>query len=273
MQNYARRSILLKKEGNFLFMSRSQKRSHRLVKWLADAIMIEMEKPYDEINVEFVESCENLLNTLMGEKKLSDKEINDRVNEIMERSGKNYAVPVRRRSKPALIALIAAVIFVLSCVTVCATTTLDEYILKSLDLDINQCVTDDRITYSNKGKNTIYSTIPELLEEENLNICYPEKIAYDIAIEKIIHTETNETFFSFSDAKVSFDIYHNDYRDLSVYNISEIIEYNNFSFHLVYTNDYNSAYANINNDFYVLVCDSKEQLLDMIYSFNFERIN
>ena len=191
----------------------------------------------------------------------------------MERSGKNYAVPVRRRSKPALIALIAAVIFVLSCVTVCATTPLGENILKALDFSLNQSFSDDDKSYVYGGKSVYYDTLEEFLDEENLEICFPKKFSYDIEISQILSPESkDQTIFVFDDPRIVFEIYHNKELDQTQLETAEIIEFNHYSFYICNSDNTIIAYSEINDDLYILGCDSKDQLIEMIYSFNFERI-
>jgi len=261
----------MKKAGRILPMNKPQKESQRLASWLADAVMTEMAKPEEEIDVEFVESCENLLNTIMGEKKLTDEEIEIRVNKIMEKRSKPRSVPKKR--KTAFIAIIAAVVFLISGITVCATTPISQYILKTLDLGLNESVSGEGIVYSYGGKSINYASIEEFLDAEDLKICYPEKFAYDINLTQIIRTESRDkTIFFFADSRVSFKIHHNENIDLSQDDSTEVLQYNDVFFYLYDRDQIITAYAVINGDLYILGCDSKDQLLKMIYSFNFERL-
>ena len=261
----------MKKAGRILPMNKPQKESQRLASWLADAIMTEMAKPEEEIDVEFVESCENLLNTIMGEKKLTDEEIEVRVNKIMEKRTKPRSVPKKR--KTAFIAIIAAVVVLLSGITVCATTPISQYILKTLDLGLNESVSGEGIVYSYGGKSINYESIEDFLDAEDLKICYPEKFAYDIDLTQIFTSEKkDQTIFTFNDSRIAYEIFYNKEIDITQLQESEIIEYNNFSFYICDSDSTKFAYFIINNDLYVLNCDSEDKLLEMIYSLNFERL-
>ena len=262
----------MKKAGRILPMNKPQKESQRLTSWLADAIMTEMAKPEEEIDVEFVESCENLLNTIMGEKKLTDEEIEVRVNKIMESRANPRVVPKKR--KTAFIAIIAAVVFLISGITVCATTPISQYILKTLDLGLNESVSGEGIVYSYGGKSINYASIEEFLDAEDLKICYPEKFAYDIKLSQILKIETEDQIvFKFDNPIIVFEIYQNKEIDESQFIKAEIIEYNGYSFYIYNSNDNTSiAYFVINSNLYNLGCDSKEKLIEMIHSLNFERI-
>jgi hypothetical protein len=241
--------------------------------------MSEVQKPEEEIDWEYVKLCEILLSSFLPQRKLSKWGIKKRVNLILNRraSGssfleENKAKPVSYKFKPAFVALIAAVVLMLSCVTVCATTTFDENILKALNLGLNQSFEDEGITYIYGGKSVNYKTIDEFLDSENISICYPEKIAYNAKLLKIHRDETiSYTIFVFDDPRISFEIHHETQPDPAQFDDAEIVNFKNYSFYILgETQDV--ACAIINNDYYILQCEDKNQLLEMIYSFNFERI-
>lgn len=250
------------------------------LKWLADTLMNEMDKPEEEIDWEYVKLCEILLSSFSPHKKLSKWGIQKRVKNILKRIDNESSIPIENKTKPvfhkikpAFVALIAAVVLMLSCVTVCATTTFDENILKALNLGINQSFEDEGITYIYGGKSVTYKTIDEFLDSENISICYPEKIAYDAKLLRIRNDETNmQTTFVYDDPRIAFRIEHDRKIDIDRFSDSEIIKYNNYIFYFLYSDLDVIAVSMINNDFYTLVCDNKDQLLEMIYSFNFERI-
>ena len=260
----------MKKAGRILPMNKPQKESQRLASWLADAVMTEMAKPEEEIDVEFVESCENLLNTIMGEKKLTDEEIEIRVNKIMEKRSKPRSVPIKR--KTAFIAIIAAVVFLISGITVCATTLISQYILKTLDLGLNQSVSEGEISYTYGGMSVNYESIDAFLETEKLTICYPEYIPYNSKIIQVIRTDLDQTVFIFDDTRVSFTVCYDDSTDLSQEENSERINFHGNSFFIKKIDSIFTAYAQINNATYYLSCDKNEELINMIYGLNFERL-
>ncbi len=259
---------------------RKENSKSKKLKWIADALMSEVQKPEEEIDWEYVKLCEILLSSFLPQRKLSKWGIKKRVNQILNRraSGssfleENKAKPVSYKFKPAFVALIAAVVLMLSCVTVCATTTFDENILKALNLWVNQSFEDNGITYIYGGKSVNYKTIDEFLDSEKINICYPEKIAYNANLLEILRDETiSQTTFVYDDTRLSFIIEHDRPIDIKRYSDSEIVKHNNHIFYILYSDLNVTAITVINNDFYTLKCDSKDYLLEMIYSFNFERI-
>lgn len=260
-------------------MRKKNSKSKKL-KWIADALMNEIEKPEEEIDWEYVKLCEILLSSFLPQRKLSKWEIKKRVNQILNRraSGssfleENKAKPVSYKFKPAFVALIAAVVLMLSCVTVCATTTFDENILKALNLGVNQSFENNGITYIYGGKSVNYKSIDEFLDSENINICFPEKIAYNAKLLKILRDETiSYTIFVFDDPRISFEIHHETQPDPTQFEDAEIVNFKNYFFYIL-GDMQNIAGAIINNDYYILQCEDKNQLLEMIYSFNFERID
>ena len=259
---------------------RKENSKSKKLKWIADALMSEVQKPEEEIDWEYVKLCEILLSSFLPQRRLSKWGIKKRVNQILNRraSGssfleENKAKPVSYKFKPAFVALIAAVVLMLSCVTVCATTTFDENILKALNLGINQSFEDNGITYIYGGKSVSYKTIDDLLDTENLNICYPEIFAYNAKLLKILRDETiSQTTFVYDDTRLAFIIEHDRKTDTVQFSDAEIVKYNDHIFYLFSSDLYVTANTVIGNDFYTLKCDNRDYLLEMIYSFNFERI-
>jgi len=121
-------------------------------------------------------------------------------------------------------------------------------------------------------ENDLYKSIEDFLDSENLKICYPTQIAYDIKISSIVKTNDNQTIFYFMNPRVAFEIYHDNCKDLTQFSEAELINYNDYYFYIFESEDLFYAYAMIKNDFYVLSCDSKEELIEMIHSFSFERL-
>ena len=154
-------------------MSKSQTKVNQL-KWLADSIINELEKPDDEIDWEFIEICEDLTKIFMGEKQLSEEDISSRISMITERSKKFKAVKTKRQIKSILVATVAAVIFIFSSISVYAITPLKDYIIKALQLDVHQSVPEDDIAYSYRDLTGEYPSLENSINEDQREVCYPE---------------------------------------------------------------------------------------------------
>ena len=157
-------------------MSISENKAQRMITWLSDAIMTEMAKPYTEIDTEFVDSCEQLLDTLLGERRLSDNEINDMLKNITRNNKNNRAISVKRKTKSVFIALIAAIIFLFSCVTICAFTPIGESIVKKV------LFTESQVKFSMK-------TNLEVTTVGDTEYGFEESISIDDRYDYIVRTE------------------------------------------------------------------------------------
>lgn len=52
---------------------------NEMIRWLGDAIRVETEKPFENIDCDFVDECGKLLDTLMGTTILTEQEIREKV--------------------------------------------------------------------------------------------------------------------------------------------------------------------------------------------------
>ena len=73
----------------------SIKDPQRLSKWLADAITVEISKSEDDIDFEFIEECQSLINILMNAPEYTDEEIEERFNRI-----KTKTTSINNKIKP-----------------------------------------------------------------------------------------------------------------------------------------------------------------------------
>lgn len=259
-------------------MQEHKPKSPRL-EWIADALMDEIEKPDKEIDWEYVELCEKLLSSFTEQKKHSKWEVRKRLKHLFRSAKKESSVPIVNKSKPVLhkikpafVALIAAIVLMFSCVTICATTPVREYILKALTLNNNQSVTENGVTYTYAGKSTIYNDIVDLCLHENIQICFPQYLPYNAQITGITTFEANDTvIFTINDQRINFIIINN-YNDISHTDTTETLDWKGYTFYILNQHDRVVSYSIIKNNLYTISCDSKDQLYDIIYSLNFERI-
>jgi len=248
----------------------------QLLAYLSDAIMTEMKKPVDEIDFEFVDSCENLLNTLMKESTVISDETQKKIDEIIGKKLITHNKPSFKPKRKSFVKVAAFIAFFLLCSSVAVYATgpvIKDYIVKVLNSDLNQTITKDGITYKYKGKTVKYNSIEDLVSTEDLNIFYPTTFAYDASILKVLRDESgNSTVFIFDNNSLNFEISHNITINLNQYIGAELYEYDNQTFYIFDSIDESIAYTLINDDLYTLSCKSKDQLIIMINSFNFETI-
>ncbi len=243
----------------------SYKNQEQLMKWLSDAIMIEMKKPVDEINVEFVDSCEDLLNTLMGETQLTDKEIQEHVNKIIKKNGSNIHKPkFFRRSKNLIAASISVFIIFLGGITLYAfNPTIKDIILKTLNLEVGQSIDEGGITFTYWGVTTKYNSIEAIIEAENLNILYPRELPDGCYIESIYVMEHNIAI-KYTDSSIGLLITYNFNTDQLPNGDEYFI--NNQKFIIAKYNNRYEAYTIIDQDLYTIRSISEDILFMLINS-------
>ena len=242
-----------------------------MIRWLGDAISTETEKPFEEIDYDFVEECGQLLDELMGKSAaMSEKEIADR----MEKLKPDATSAVRKKiggRKLWKIVITAAVVLCMS-VTVLAVPAWRQAILTVLQFNVGESVVEDGITYIHTGKLKKYADMDELITAEKLNILSYKDPAGELLITRITHmSDISRTIITFNDLSIDFTIEHN--KNV----ISESIKNNSEKFNTSYFDSYIMSvpdrglpeyisYFVYNNNTYNINCFDKDTLIYVLNS-------
>ena len=243
-----------------------------MIKWLGDAIRTETEKPFDEIDHDFVDECSCLLVELMGNTAVMSEE------EIAERMAKlnpSAVSAVPKKSRPKLkrmwkIAIAAAVVVCMG-ITVMAVPALRMALMTALRLDVGESVEADGITYTYNGVVQSYASIEELIENEEIDF-FPPKIQSDILkLEEIICVgESDKVVLSFNNTSINYTVWL-DNTDIAscAANATEYF-FNGYTTYIVTidasdTKKYYS-YTLIGNDIHNIVSDNLENIEILINS-------
>ena len=229
-----------------------------MIRWLGDAISTETEKPFEEIDYDFVEECGQLLDELMGKSAaMSEEEIAER----MEKLKPDTTSAVRKKiggRKLWKIAVAAAVVLCMG-VTVVAVPELRVRLLNALNLDVGESVVEDGITYIHGGKTIQYDDIDALIAAENLDILSFEDPTGKLKVTSINYIEdVSMTTITFNDPTIGFCIEHN----INVINDSIKTNFEKFS-----TSYFDAYIVNIPNK------DTQEYISYFIYNNNNYNIN
>lgn len=236
-----------------------------MIQWLGDAISTETEKPFEEIDYDFVEECGCLLDELMGKAAaMSEKEIADRIEKLKPDTTSAVRKKIGSR-KLWKIVVVAAVMLCMS-ITVVAIPELRVRLLNALKLDVGESVVEDEISYTNLGVTKYYEDIASLVSKENLDILLFEDDQGIFKITSIEHMkEISLTIITFNDPTISFHITHNEnlinskILDTSLkYSTSDFDAYL-FSKDNTGTSLYD-AYIYYKNDTYIIECSSDSTL-------------
>jgi len=246
----------------------------QLSKWLADAISVELSKPEDDIDMDFIDECQSLINILMNTPEYTDEEIETRFNRIITKTTaiENKIKPknkFRFRFKSVLVAsIIVFVVFGFSLGLFAFKPAFLRNIINTF-FEVGQTMEKDGITYTYLGENKNYDSVESFIESEGLDIEFPEILPEGVQLERIIKPEIDYVIFIFKDRAASFEILFNNPVDPSTYDYHDTYE-NKHTFYLVSKADANLAYANRNGNLYSINCSSKEALISFISGFDFE---
>lgn len=243
-----------------------------MIKWLGDAIRTETEKPFDDIDHDFVDECSCLLVELMGETAMmSDEEIAERMAKLNPSAVS--AVPKKSRSKLKRmwkIAIAAAVILCMG-ITVLAVPALRVALMTALQLDVGESTEENGLTYIYNGVIQKYESIEELIENENLDISLPHIQSEILNLKEIIRVgESNTIVLRFDDPSVSYTIQLGN-TDIASYILnSQKYSFNGYTTY-VETKKLSKglkycAYTLINNDIHFVTVDNLETIELLINS-------
>lgn len=243
-----------------------------MIQWLGDAIRTETEKPFDEIDHDFVDECSCLLVELMGNTAvMSEEEIAERMAKLNPDTvsvvPKKSRIKLKRMWK---IAIAAAVVLCMG-ITVLAVPALRVALMTALKLDIGESVEADGITYTYAGVEQSYTSIEELLKSEDLDFLPPLLQSKTLKLEKILCIgETNTTVLCFNDASIIYEIW-TDNTDISSYIANTTVYcFNGYTTYVATINTSGSpkyySYTQIENDIHNIVSDNLESIELLINS-------
>ena len=241
----------------------------QLSKWLADAISVELSKPEDDIDMDFIDECQSLINILMNTPEYTDEEIETRFNRIITKTTaiENKIKPknkFRFRFKSVLVAsIIVFVVFGFSLGLFAFKPAFLRNIINTF-FEVGQTMEKDGITYTYLGENKNYDSVESFIESEGLDIEFPEILPEGVQLERVERTAGNNGIvFVFTDDIIQFAIFPNGPNIKDNYYYEETYEFN-YTFYLYLINDMYSGYTNIDGCLYTYSCKSKELLLEFL---------
>ncbi len=242
-----------------------------MIRWLGDAINTETEKPFEEIDYDFVEECGCLLDELMGKSTaMSEEEIAERIEKL--KPDTTSAVRKKIGNRKLWKIVIAAAVVLCMSLTVVAVPELRVKLLNALQLDVGKSVVEDGITYTHGGKTTQYDDIDSLIAAENLDILSFDDPDAVIRVENIDHiTELQLTTITLNDPTISFHVFHNQKKVTdSIISISKMLTTSIFDAYIssseVSGTILYNAYIYHENDSYVISSSSETLLYAIINS-------
>lgn len=163
-------------------------------------ILLETAKDYKEMDSDLVTECVDFLMELEGKERLSRKEIEQRVKDIPFK-GKVTALSsyAKRRIRAKRLAIIAAVLAVLialfGIVSIASGNAFSEMFRKMgeslYELLDGETMEYDNITFTKLNEKKTYSSIEELIKDEQIDILYPTWLPENEKIIKVWYLDEN----------------------------------------------------------------------------------
>ena len=165
-------------------------------------ILLESEKDYREMDSELIKECVDFLMELDGEKGLTKKEIEQRVAAIPFK-GKvtaisSYAKKKMRAKRLAVVAAVLAFIIALFGILAIASGSVTSELLRQVGQTIHSwfeggSVDYGDITFVKPDETKTYSSVEELIKDENLDILYPTWLPKNEKIVKVWYLVEGES--------------------------------------------------------------------------------
>ena len=241
-----------------------------MIKWLGDAIRTETEKPFDDIDHDFVDECSCLLVELMGETAvMSEEEIAERMAKLNpgKVAPKKTGIKLKRIWK---IAIAAAVILCMG-ITVMAVPALRTALMTALQLDVGESTEVEGITYTYNGVAQKYASIEELIENESLDFSPPIIQSQTLTLKEIMRAGESKTIIlRFNDTSISY-IIHLDNTDIASWIANaEDYDFNGYNVYIE-TKELSGvkkycSYTLNDNDIHVIVANNLETIEALINS-------
>lgn len=243
----------------------TQKEKATLAKAIANLIDAEMEKPQDDINMEFIEECQNRLSELVGPIALSEAQIERKLHTIMQTKSQKRNFHPQPHPRIAIPVFALITLFVLTFSVYAFVPSVRETVHHILQLPTQTTVEQNGILVTNNGTVTEYKNIEEFIEKENLDILYPHDLPKNLKIETILCLSESEYTIVFSENQASIFI-RKAGSDAKPSKYATQITYNNITFHIVENENKFYATAHHNSWIYDIETPSHKTLAQILES-------
>lgn len=240
-----------------------------MIRWLGDAISTESQKPFDEIDHDFVDECGLLLDELMGDSAaVSDEEIAAKASKIIP-----VTSAVRKKIRCRNLWKIAVAAAVVLCLSVSTLAETEHYhpVKRAMQLESGETFEENGFVYSAPKKAWRYTDIDTLIAEEKLDILSFEDPEGKLEITEIMHVPGENTSFYLNDTSVHYTIKYdrNAFGDDLTKN-SEVYETPYATVYLITMTDVNpvcyAAYFMYSDDTYTITSSDEEALFAVLNS-------
>lgn len=165
-------------------------------------ILLETSKDYKEMDSDLVTECIDFLMELEGKQKLTKSEIEQRVNAIPFK-GKVMAIGsytkkrIRAKRLAVIAAILAVIIALFGIIAIASGDSFKDFFIRMgnsvYELIESGSINNDKITYIKPNETKTYTSVEELIKEEELEILYPTWLPENEKIVKVWYLVEGES--------------------------------------------------------------------------------
>lgn len=161
-------------------------------------ILLETSKDYKEMDSDLVTECVDFLMELEGKEKLTKSEIEQRVNEIPFKGkvtaiGSHTKKKIRAKRLAVIAAILAVIVALFGMIAVASGDSFKDFFIRMgnavYELIESGSINNDKITYIKPNETKTYTSVEELIKEEELEILYPTWLPENEKIVKVWYSD------------------------------------------------------------------------------------
>lgn len=270
-----------KKKGVKVTVSNSDNNRNQLIEHLYAVLNTEMEKPYEEIDADFIEVCVELILELQGKNfTLSNEEIEELVRKIPFVEVADFEAiqqSKKKKLKKRKILLIAAIIAILCTLLAVISSgrfvdywhsVMNEKFGSVFNVPVGETYTEDNEEFFYAGNSVKYTSVQNFFEKEDYDVLLPNKLPADIELIDInILNYDNSIIVHFNSVITAYDIHLDVQLPQKIIDIAnETVTINGLICYIYQSDSLNTVqiYFEHNGNYYLIGGTNRQILLDII---------
>lgn len=239
-------------------------------------VLLEVSKPYREMDCDLVDECIDFLVELEGKERLSKSEIKERIKDIPFKGrvtalGSDVKKKVRAKRLALIAAVLALIVVIFGIFTLASEDPFSDLLYK-MGHSLMELLDDSSIDYMgvtmyNNDENKTYPTIEELIEAENLNVLYPTWLPDEEKVIKVVYIregEDEQYTISCAEPMHSISIYPGKVITGDIKRDCLMKKTNRYEVYYFVSEGYAQGNLVYNNNLYTVGADNEENLFKII---------
>lgn len=254
--------------------------NEEILELLSTILERELEDKNEPSNLQLIEVCASLIEELIPDsEKPTEQELLTNLTKIKNSSEKKANIKHRHhRMKPWKVFSLVATLILILCLSLNVVAIQKGYkngldfVIQNLShilgLDSGKTEIHDNITFVKNGKGINYQNIQTLLEAENLNLLYPDRLPENVTLTKVTIIPNNNAqeviYYVFDTNLYTVKISHHNLIDLDTLSHYTVYECNNRIYYLSEKPDSCQAICYYNEYEYIISAPDTEHIFEII---------